>query len=191
MKIEFRNITSQYIRECFMKAYEGFPEVHSHPLIVRQQPMKVTTMQAQPVASLSFFSKKNRKYIIRLNDNLHLKDQIRVHELPEDVLVGWFAHELGHIIDYLPRTAGNLLKFGIGYLIFPNFRIGAERKADIYAIARGFSAPIIATKKYILEKSNLPDRYKTRIERYYMSADEVAIMVQKREKEHLRMDKLI
>ena len=50
-----------------MKAYEGFPEVHSHPLIVRQQPMNVTTMQAQPVASLSFFSKKNRKYIIRLN----------------------------------------------------------------------------------------------------------------------------
>ncbi len=176
-----------------MKAYKGFPELHSHRLVVRQQAMHITTMQAQPIVNLAFFSRKKRHYIIRLSDNIHLKDQIRVHELPEEVLVGWFAHELGHLIDYLPRTAANLLKFGIGYLAFPNFRIGAERKADIYAIARGFSAPIIATKKYILEKSSLPGHYKTRIERYYMSADEVALMVQKNEKERekLRMDKLL
>lgn len=174
-----------------MEAYEGFPELHSHRLVARQQAMRVTTMQAQPIVNLAFFSKKRRHYIIRLSNNIHLKDQIRVDELPKEVLVGWFAHELGHLIDYLPRTAVDLLKFGIGYLMFPNFRIGAERKADIFAIARGYSAQVIATKKYILEKSSLPDYYKTRIERYYMSADEVALMVQKKEREHLRMDKLI
>ena len=191
MNVEFQNISSQHIRNCFLKAYEGFPELHRHRLIVQQQPMRTTTMQAQPVVNLAFFRQRKRHYIIRLSDNIHLREQVRVHELPEEVLIGWFAHELGHVIDYLPRTALGLLKFGIGYLMHPNFRIGAERKADIYAIAHGFADFVIATKKYILEKSNLPNRYKSWIERYYMSADEVVLLVQKQEKEQLRMDTLI
>jgi hypothetical protein len=35
----------------------------------------------------------------------------------------------------------------------------------------------MAIKKYILEQSTLPNRYKERIDRYYLSPEEVAMMV--------------
>lgn len=191
MKIEFQNVQSQHIKDCFYEAYKGFPEVWEHRIVLRKRRMRQTTMQAQPIFNLAFFNKKKRHYRIDFSNNMHLKTQVRVHELPAEVLVGWFAHELGHVVDYLPRTASNMIKFGIGYLLYPNFRIGAERKADIFAIKHGFAEAIISTKKFILEKSQLPNEYKKRIELYYMSADEVALMVQKEEDKMLKMDKLI
>ncbi len=147
-------------------------------------------MNAQPILNCRFFNRPRRHYIINLSNNMHLEDRIAIHELPEEVLVGWFAHELGHLCDYLYRSAFSMLRFGVGYLVFPNYRTGAERKADIFAIEHGFADELIATKKYILEKSALPDAYKKRIELYYMSADEVALMVQGKEAEALRMDRL-
>ncbi len=191
MKVEFQNFQSQHIEDCFYKAYKGFPEVWEHRLVVRKKRMNRTTMQAQPIFNFAFFSKEKRHYRIDFSNNMHLKTRVRVSELPEEVLVGWFAHELGHVVDYLPRSACNMAKFAMGYLMHPNFRIGAERKADIFAIKHGFAEAIISTKKFILEKSQLPNEYKKRIELYYMSADEVALMVQDEENKMLRMDKLI
>lgn len=190
MPVQFRGLNSEHIKACFLKTYHCYERLHPHPLIVRQRAMERTTMNAQPVLNWRFLSRARRHYLINLSNNMHLEGRIAIHELPEDVLVGWFAHELGHLCDYLHRSALSMVRFGFGYLIFPNYRTGAERKADIYAIEHGFADELIATKKYILEKSALPDAYKKRIELYYMSADEVALMVQGEEEEALRMDRL-
>lgn len=185
MPVEFQNVKAERLKDCFQKAYCRFTKLHDHRVVVRQRLLERTTMNAQPLFNASFFSPKRRHYLINIRDNLHLRD------LPEEVLIGWFAHELGHLYDYLPRSAFSLLGFGVGYLSLPNYRTGAERKADLYAIEQGFGQEIIATKKFILEKSDLSDAYKQRIENYYMSPDEVALLVGGEERDDLRMDRLL
>ncbi|MCB0578768.1 MAG: hypothetical protein KDD10_05600 [Phaeodactylibacter sp.] len=63
MNVEFQHVSSQHIRDCFMKAIRGFPELQRHRLIVRQQPMRVTTMQAQPVLNQAFSRKEEQYYM--------------------------------------------------------------------------------------------------------------------------------
>jgi len=189
--IRFVNTDAEHLKACFREAYQGFPELHNRQIIVRKLELKQTTMRAQPVVNHRFFSKKQRQYYIDFSDRMSANYQLKVENLPKEVLVGWFAHELGHVMDYLHRSGWNLMKFGIGYSFFSNFRIGAERKADLYAIAHGFADHIITTKKYILEKSKLPNDYKKRIEIYYMSPDEVALLAQDEEATKLRLDKVV
>ena len=151
-------------------------------------------MRAQPVFNGAFFRKAGRHYRVEISDHTSLKDHIDIEELPPAVLTGWFAHELGHVVDYLDRSALGMIGFGAAYLLFPAFVTGVERRADLFAIDHGFADQILATKQYILEHATLPDRYKTRMQRFYLSADEVNLLLAQRAEEteeDLRMDKLL
>ncbi|HKK77741.1 MAG TPA: hypothetical protein VJ953_21865 [Saprospiraceae bacterium] len=139
------------------------------------------TMRAQPKVNWRFFSRKRRSYQIDIQSSTRINESVNVSDLPEDVLVGWFAHELGHVMDYLNRSWPNMLRFGLGYLLFPTFRIGAERKADIYAIEYGFAKEIMATKLFLLNESSIPNSYKDRLTRYYLTPEEVEMMVYNKE----------
>jgi len=173
----FQHIDSPHIKACFLKALEAFTPLHSHSFVVMQIPKLGYTMRAQPLLDFRILSKKRRAYKIDVNDRLSLEDVTKLEDLPEQVLVGWFAHELGHILDYQQRSALGMLWFGICYLIFPTYRLGAERRADLYAIAQGMADHLLVTKKYILHHSNLPAKYLQRIEKYYMSIEEVDLIV--------------
>ena len=64
-------------------------------------------MQAQPVFSTLLESKKNRRY--RINISAHFKlihSQMPILEIPDDVMIGWIGHELGHILDYEGKSNG-------------------------------------------------------------------------------------
>lgn len=148
-------------------------------------------MRAQPILNFQFWNRAKRHYRIDISNHTTLEHHVPLSELPEDVLVGWFAHELGHIVDYQHRTAIGMIRFGIGYFLMPTFRIGVERQADIYAIEHGFAEYLLATKTFILEQSSLPNHYKKRIQKYYMSPDEIAILLKQRESDDLKMDKII
>lgn len=190
--IQFKNISSEHIKSCFLEALAGYPELQERKIAVIQRSIPKTTMRAQPVFNFLFWNKRSRHYKIELNDYTYDQAMARLEQLDRDVLVGWFAHELGHVMDYLHRSALNLIGFAIGYLYFPEFRLGAERRADIIAIEHGFADAILATKKFILEQSNLPNAYRKRIERYYMSPEEVALVVNETEEEEVVMiDKLL
>lgn len=178
MPVQFKGLQSDHIKACFLKAFQAFPELHDHLIVVRQRKMAKTTMNAQPLLNWHFFRRSRRGYIINLTDNMHVADRVAIYELPENVLVGWFAHELGHVCDYLHRGVLRMLQFGFGYLLLPTYRTGAERIADISAVEHGFADAIIATKKYILAHSGLSPSYKRRLELYYMSPDEVAMIAQ-------------
>ncbi len=94
MPVQFEGLQSDHIKAFFLKAFQAFPELHSHNIVVRQRKMAKTTMNAQPMFNWAFFFRSRRSYLINLTDNMHVDDRIAIHELPEDVLVGWFAHEL-------------------------------------------------------------------------------------------------
>lgn len=137
-------------------------------------------MRAQPVVNRSFWSKSKRKYRVDISPDCKVSPSLSSKDLPEDVLEGWFAHELGHIMDYKDRGAIGLIGFGIMYSLFTFYRVGAERMADIYAIEFGFASRILATKKFILNHSDLSNKYKQQIENYYMSPGEVELFLEKK-----------
>ncbi|PHI18755.1 hypothetical protein CEQ90_16500 [Lewinellaceae bacterium SD302] len=120
-----------------------------------------------------------------MSDHLEIAQYIKPDELPDNVLIGWFAHELGHIVDYQRRTVLSMIKFILGYILLPTFRSGSERRADLFALKNGFGKELMATKLYILEQSPLPDKYKDRIKKYYMSPDELELLLLNKDPERI------
>jgi hypothetical protein len=177
MNVKFKHIEQPFVRDCFLEALRGFPELADHEIILQQRSVATTNMRAQPQLDFRFFRRARRAYKIEISNHPNFAQYLNLTDLPAKVLIGWIAHELGHVMDYRERSAWDMIKFALGYWFFANFRVGAERKADIYAIEQGFAAEVMVTKKYILEHSDLPNRYKARIDKYYLSPEEVAMMI--------------
>lgn len=168
-----------------METLMAYPELHGRPIYLRKLAMKRSTMRAQPVINRSFFRRKKRHYRIDFSNHLNVTQHVVVQDLPKEVVVGWFAHELGHIIDYLNRPVLGMISFGLGYALWSRYMRKAERVADTIAVAHGFGDEVRATKNYLLEHATLPAHYKERLNKYYLSADELegVIMTWEQERE--------
>lgn len=105
--------------------------------------------------------------------------------MPDDIMIGWIGHKLGHILDYENRSNLGMLAFGIGYLCSDKFVKSAEKIADTYAVNRGLGKYILATKRFILDHAELPQRYKEKIARLYLSPDDIVEQVLKLEQKQL------
>lgn len=176
-KVRFVNLKSRSIIEAFDPVFSAFKPLHAHKLTVKQKPLKNTTMQAQPMINWNFFSAKRREYVIHVSPFTRLDPELRTADLPYKVLRGWFAHELGHLMDFQTRPWYNLAIQGIGYLLLRNVRMGMEKTADMFAMEFGFGEDIMATKHYILSHANVPLAYKRQITRYYLSPAETERML--------------
>ena len=179
--ITFQSIPSLHIRRAFLRAYAPFERLNGHTIVVRRLPVSSTTMRAQPIVNRNFWNRHKRHYRIDVSNHIQLEKYIPVQDLPEEVLIGWFAHELGHILDYQDRGVMGLIRFGLGYLLMPRYRMGAERQADMYAIEHGFGSHLMATKRYLLDHSSLPLAYKKRLQKFYLSPDQIAEIITDRE----------
>lgn len=180
--LEFKNISNDRIKDCFAATYAKFPTLQDHRILLEQLPLKNYTMRAQPIVNSRFWRRSRRDYRVQISDHLQLRNYVRIEELSTEELQGWFAHELGHVMDYQRRSVLSLIRFLFSYLLIPNYRMGAERRADLFAIEHGFGTELMATKNFILDKSTLPERYKKRIRRYYLSPTELEeLLVQQSE----------
>lgn len=106
-----------------------------------------------------------------------INEKISTVDLPESVLKGWFAHELGHLMDYKSRNWLVVASMGIGYVLFRNSRLAMEKRADMYALEFGFGQEILATKNFILSHAELSSRYKKQIMLYYLSPAEIERLI--------------
>lgn len=160
-------------------ALSYYPELQKLPIEFKfKDTIKKSTMQAQPKFRSLFKPKDQRGYVILMNEKIKIGDkEIATRDLPSDVLIGWFGHELGHIKDYQHRSSLNLLFFGIRYLLSSNYIKGAERRADSIAVAKGMGPYILKTKAFILENADLPDTYKKRVLEFYPSPEEIMHMI--------------
>jgi hypothetical protein len=150
--------------------------------------MPKTTMRAQP--KLLSLLVGTPTYKVELSNNTDLEDEVRIEQVPDEVLRGWFAHELGHVIDYLGRGFFGMLWFGLRYISSKKFRIRTEHEADIIAVRHGFVTSILETKRYILEHSGLSEAYKARIKKYYLTIDDVHALAEAEENTALKMDEV-
>lgn len=188
----FDNINSFYIQSCFRDTLARFPELANRRITLRRTRKAKTTMRAQPIVNLRFLRRGLRDYRVDISSRAHIREQIPLDQLPRQVLMGWMAHELGHIVDYLPRSLFGMIGFVIGYLCWPSYRIAAERRADLIAIDHGFGEELIATKQYILAHTGLPQRYLSQIRRYYLSPEQIVEMLPASDgKSAVRVDDLL
>ena len=172
-KVAYENVDDDHIRHCFEKAFSKYSELHPRHVVLTYKIVKGSTMKAQPIINLRTLFSKEKQYRVTLAHTVRDTDDIIVSELPEDVLIGWFAHELGHVIEYLPFSNFQMIIYGLRYLISSNFRKEVEYAADLVALDHGFHAEIMATKRFILEHDLLEENYKQKIRRYYMPIEDV------------------
>lgn len=163
------------LEKAVLAVYPAFKKLHANKILIRfDDGTGDAFMQAQPLFSDIFAIKENREYIINVKPVFNTgADSILVHELPDTVLQGWLAHEMGHLMDYRERTGIELIVFGIQYSLFDDYVAAVERAADVYAIEAGFANHIIATKEFILKDGVFPEWYLEKIEDFYLSPKDV------------------
>ncbi len=172
-RIFFENVENDKIQNSFLRVIESYEILDGFAITLVRKPIKSSTMQAQPELSLKALFGGTKRYRIKFAMHVRDSDEFLVEDLPKDVLTGWFAHELGHIADYGSTSNFGMLWFGIKYVLSPKFKRKAEHAADLYAIEHGFYREIIAVKRFILERDFLSVAYKEKIQKYYMSIEEV------------------
>jgi len=168
------------IREVTLLALSHFPELVDVDIeFVLKKKIRGSVMQAQPkVGSLLFNSRDNRKYKINISRYLELDDEwLPIEEVPENVLLGWIGHELGHVMDYLEKSRLGLISFGFRYVTSNAFVTQAEITADSYAVAGGLGNNLVDTKNFILNNDRLPEEYRNKIRDLYMSPGEIMTLV--------------
>ena len=174
-----------------LKALSFYPELKdAHIDFILKANIKNSVMQAQPVFRTLLRNKKNRRYRINISSWFKLVNtQMPIHEIPAEVMIGWIGHELGHILDYEGKTNGQLVSFGYQYLLSSKYVKKAEMVADTLAVQRGMGKYIIATKRFILDHADLPQAYKDKIARLYLSPDVILEQVRKLEEKQIAENK--
>ncbi|TYR36497.1 hypothetical protein FXV77_08275 [Sphingobacterium phlebotomi] len=172
------------IEQSALKALSHYPELkHTHIRFLFSRKLKKSVMAARPVINTLLQSHDKRVYDILINPVFKLTQSIEpIHHLPADVLIGWFGHELGHLMDYEQRTVWGIAKFGLLYWLSKGYVRKAERVADTFAVNRGMAPYILSTKEFILGHSELSTRYKQKIARLYLSPDDIVELVSEMEK---------
>lgn len=178
MKYQNKIIPKSIEKEA-LKALSFYPELKDTPIEFKfKKAIKKSTMQAQPTWSSFFRSKEDRGYIILISEKFHIEEEeFDIHNVDEDVLIGWLGHELGHVMDYRERTNLGMIFFGLKYLYSKSHIQEVERSADTYAVNYGMHEYILATKNFILNHASISPKYKKRIMKFYMSPEEIMELV--------------
>jgi hypothetical protein len=163
------------IIKAFLEVWQQYKSLHVYGFEVVQKRLKASTMQARPVFALSDIFNKNREYRLNVAEKIYDSGELNVADLPEDVLRGWFAHELGHIVDYENHSNIGMIAYGIRYSLSDQYKRDREYEADSIAIRKGFKQEIIAAKKYLLENDFISPKYQGQIKKYYMSVSGVEL----------------
>lgn len=179
-QVSNRMATDEIMKEA-RKALQGFRKLKGVTVDfkVKDRLPGGSIMMAQPVFKDLWRARKHRRYRVLVRRSFDLGGEwYTPADLPPEIRLGWFAHELGHIVDYQHRSGWGLVRFGWQYVFSRRFRKAAERSADLYAVEAGFGPALVATKNFILNHAGLPEVYKKTIRRYYPSPDEILEMEQ-------------
>jgi hypothetical protein len=170
------------IRDLCEKAISFYPELDEVEVaFVYHNNIEKSVMQAQPKFTSMFWFKKKRTYLVRMRRSFDLNGNIiPINDLPNDVLIGWLGHELGHIMDYRERSDLALVVFGLLYLFSKRFIISAERAADTYAVNHGLGDYILRTKDFILNEAGMSEAYIKRMSQLYLPPEEIIDMMEKK-----------
>jgi len=175
------------IRQQILKALSFYPElINTDISFIFKPSIKSSIMQAQPVFTSLLYGRKQRRYRINISHQFRLiHSKMAITSIPNDVMIGWIGHELGHILDYEGRSNAAMVAFGYKYYFHSSFVKHAEMLADSYAVERGMGDYIVSTKRFILDHAELPQAYKNKIARLYLSPDVIVEKVKELEERRM------
>lgn len=156
-----------------------YPELDSVKIsFYRTTNFQGSIMQAQPVKNSLWRRAALREYKIEMQPEIKLQnDTVPITTIPEDIMVGWLGHELGHVVDYTRYSSLGLIGLGIGYSLSDRYLMKVEMRADSIAAAHGLGPEIIAVKRFILEEKAFPEWYKDQIRNLYPSSRAIEILL--------------
>lgn len=161
------------IEIAFKKAREYYPELINEDIRIVYSDIS-SVMQSRPKI-ISLFLKK-RTYLIIINNNPE-NTGINYKKINKETLVGWFGHELAHIIDYKKMNFFQLIIFGIKYLFSRSFKRKIERKTDTTAVNRGLGKKLIKTIRIVTKNPKIKLNYRKNISKYYLKVKEIRKMI--------------
>lgn len=168
------------LEKCFEEVFASYKNLHKYEILIEQKKIGSTTMTAQPMITFKSLFNGVRKYKITIG--MYVKDSnIKVSELPEQVLKGWFAHELGHLSDYEKYSNLEMIVYGLKYKFSASFKREVEYKADYIALEKGYKKEVLATKRYILLGKVFPKKYIKEMIKYYLPIEMVEKYLDKKE----------
>jgi len=167
-KLKVVHCDSERLNNLFASTLDHYVFDSVKEIRFKQDALKSSTMQAQPVFTLNSVFRGPHIYRIRFSLRVRGSDSLLIEELPDDVIIGWFAHELGHVVDYSNYSFLGMLGFGLRYLFSSSFRKKIEHRADQIAIEHGFHEEILATKKFLFTHDLIDDKYRKKMKKYYM-----------------------
>jgi hypothetical protein len=167
------------VQQEILTALKKYPELTETPIdFVLDPNTSKSVMLSQPVIASFFRGQQNRTYVVKINPRFaRVHDTIPIQKVPHDILVGWFGHELGHVMDYQSYSNWGMAMFGLRYVTSDKFLMQAEQHADAQAVNHGLGNYIVKTKNYILHNSEIPPEYRARIQRLYPSPQQIADLV--------------
>ena len=178
--LRFSRVHDERVRRLFSEAYRGYIPLRGVSVTLEQRPIKGSSMRAQPCFGLSGVD----GYRVQMAEFVRDSDALRLDALPDDVLKGWFAHELGHVLDYRSYGFWGMLWYGFRYLSSNGFRREKEHRADTLALEHGFHREIMAAKRFLFEHEGISMAYRGKMEALYMSTHEVQAWI----KQHVDID---
>lgn len=177
--ISSHSISDNRISSLFTLALSNYEFKTGTRINLVKTSIKGSTMQAQPVFQFKSLFTGLTTYRIRLAKYVRGSNTMKVEELPDEVLVGWFAHELGHVLDYQSQSFLGMIGYGIKYISSKGFRKKIEHRADQIAIEHGFHEEILATKKFLFTHEEIDPSYRMKMKRFYMPLRDVEEWIEK------------
>ena len=174
----FVDIENDRIKQAFTEVLAKYEKLHPYEIVLKRSSIDESTMQAQPIITFKNLFDGTKKYKVQLGKYVRYSDSVAIADVPTDVLKGWFAHELGHIVDYELRTNLNMIGFGLKYTLSKKFKKACAYEADSIAIEHGFHEEIIATKKFLMENELIHEDYKEKLRKYYMPIEGVRMCLE-------------
>lgn len=163
-----KSIPEQLETACLL-ALSKFPELKSVRIEFRFRKIK-TTMAARPKAGMLFHKKTKRRYLVSINNDTTKISGALFNKISYNALVGLFGHELAHINDYNQLRFFGIIRYGIRYL-FPNQKKKIEARTDSLAIARGFGWQIYEFSDFVMNKADIPEKYRQYKKRFYLKPE--------------------
>jgi len=163
-----RDIIVSY-RLSILKTLSFYPELANTRIIFKKANLKTSLTTRPTFFSLLFRSKKNRTYVVRIDE---FENKIRVKDAPFNAKIGVFGHEFSHIVDYSQRSIWGVFGRGFAYLSKKK-KADFEKHIDRLTIEHHLRTQLYDWAVFVLNSPNGTEEYKLFKREIYLEPDEI------------------
>lgn len=158
----------------FYVALSYYPELYKSKIKIEAR-ILFTTMEARPGNTSIFRRASRRVYNIYINNRRGKTKGVNLAKLNFNSRVGFFGHELAHLLSYQFKNSLQLVGMGAKYIFSRKYKRYVERETDMETIRRGLGFALYESKKRILKDKSLGTSraYRRNARKNYMTDTEV------------------